>query len=703
MKKNRAFVWIFLFLTLATGAKTVWAIGYDFVYPGASRAYITQGYSPKHQAYDYFYSNRTKVAAIQSGFVSGSRWVFTDNDAWYPDCERTINDRGNYLILDHGGGLESLYFHLSNTGNTPGAGANFSLGQYTALSDHTGCSSGPHLHFATKLYDTPFDPYQNPDWVGGKPIPMGYKDQNHNVHGPYALDRTKIRNKWLDLEGRLGSPLGNDYYETTPPPLRTPADILTSLQGVLVYTYYQKFERGYIYYTGTGAAQVIEYSPTSLPDIRAHRLAGTNGWNSTITVRNDGPTSADVSIVILNRDGTVKETRAYKDLRKNAAWTLNVRDVVYNPILGDWTQDFSGSALVYAARDVSVMVTQEYHDAGVYAAYSGVKDPSNQAYAPVLHKNNSGWNSQIFVQNAGAAAADVRIEFKPWAGYGNYHSITVPVGPLGSAVVSLNAISDGDLGTTFIGSAYISTDSAAKPIAVAWSQYKSNASLMEASNAGGIGIVAYAPLVQNYNSGWASGIAMQNASAVPHSMNLKYHRFTNGHVCHNKSRNIGAYHVYMYPSPPGNGNVSKVNCTTVLTARIIGNLYNAAANVNQLKLGSNYATDYAAIAAPSTKIGIPLVWKARNGWNSGLVIQNTTGYPTNFTVTYYNKSGDFVTSRTNTLHGLGEALIIYPIPTENNFEGSALVTSNLDVAVVINHLQAGNGGDRIMTHIGTHH
>ncbi len=226
---------------------------------------------------------------------------------------------------------------------------------------------------------------------------------------------------------------------------------------------------------------------------------------------------------------------------------------------------------------------------------------------------------------------------------------------------------------------------------------------MEASNAGGVGIVGYAPLVQNYNSGWASGIAMQNASAVAHAMNLKYHRYTDGEICHSERRNIGAYHVYMYPNPPGNGNIPGVNCSNVLTARIIGNLYNAAANVNQLKIGSNFATDYAAIAAPSKKVGIPLVWKARNGWNSGLVIENTTGYSTNFTINYYNKNGDFVTSRSNTLDDLGEALIIYPVPTGDNFEGSAIITSNLDVAVVINHLQAGGGGDRVMTHIGTHH
>jgi hypothetical protein len=349
------------------------------------------------------------------------------------------------------------------------------------------------------------------------------------------------------------------------------------------------------------------------------------------------------------------------------------------------------------------MVTQEYNNASIWAAYSGVRQPATDAYAPVLHKDNNGWNSQIFIQNTGSAPSSVRIEFKPWAGFGSYHGITVPLAAWERRVLTLSNFSDGDLGSTFIGSAYISNDGGEQPLAVAWSQFKGTSSLMEASNAGGVGPVAYSPLVQNYNAGWASGIAMQNASAVPHIMTLRYHRHNDGVECHLESRNVGAYHVYMYPSPPGNGNIVGENCTSVLTGRIHGNGFGAAANVNQLKIGSNSATDYAAIGAPGTKVGIPLVRKGENGWNSGIVVQNTTGNPTNVTISYYNKNGDFISSRTESLDTMGQALIDFPVPTGTNFEGSAVVTANLAVAVVINHLQDGSGGDRIMTHVGTHY
>jgi hypothetical protein len=229
MKNRHSFLLVLIGLIYSLSMHTAFASGFNFVFPGAQRARISQGYitnlsPPKkvsHLAYDYPFANYTKIAAVKGGNVRLSRWAFEDNDAWWPECYGNINDRGNYIILDHRGGLETWYFHMSNTGNTPGAGTQFALGQYMAKSDHTGCSSGAHLHFATKLNGTPFDPYAAPDWVSGEPVPTGFVDQNHVTRGPYALDRTKIRNKWLALEGRLGSPLGNDYYETTPPPPKT--------------------------------------------------------------------------------------------------------------------------------------------------------------------------------------------------------------------------------------------------------------------------------------------------------------------------------------------------------------------------------------------------------------------------------------------------------------------------------------------------
>lgn len=52
---------------------------------------------------------------------------------------------GNYVILNHSGGLQTLYGHLSSY--SVRAGQSVSQGQVIALSGSTGYSTGPHLHF----------------------------------------------------------------------------------------------------------------------------------------------------------------------------------------------------------------------------------------------------------------------------------------------------------------------------------------------------------------------------------------------------------------------------------------------------------------------------------------------------------------------------------------------------------------------------
>lgn len=69
---------------------------------------------------------------------------------------RDLYYSGNTVIVDHGGGLFTIYAHLSSIeveeGRTIGAGAR--LGRSGA----TGRVTGPHLHWGAKIGDRPFDP-----------------------------------------------------------------------------------------------------------------------------------------------------------------------------------------------------------------------------------------------------------------------------------------------------------------------------------------------------------------------------------------------------------------------------------------------------------------------------------------------------------------------------------------------------------------
>jgi murein DD-endopeptidase MepM/ murein hydrolase activator NlpD len=86
-----------------------------------------------HQGLDFRVPSGTEIAAVNSGRVILARPMFFE---------------GNWVVIDHGQGLLTLYLHLSKFSVKEGDGV--SKGQPIGLSGGTGRATGPHLHLAVR-------------------------------------------------------------------------------------------------------------------------------------------------------------------------------------------------------------------------------------------------------------------------------------------------------------------------------------------------------------------------------------------------------------------------------------------------------------------------------------------------------------------------------------------------------------------------
>lgn len=65
---------------------------------------------------------------------------------------------GNFVEVDHGGGITTFYAHMSRRARTAVAGAPVVAGDTLGFVGSTGHSTGPHLHFELRKNERQFDP-----------------------------------------------------------------------------------------------------------------------------------------------------------------------------------------------------------------------------------------------------------------------------------------------------------------------------------------------------------------------------------------------------------------------------------------------------------------------------------------------------------------------------------------------------------------
>jgi murein DD-endopeptidase MepM/ murein hydrolase activator NlpD len=117
-----------------SGAGLIWPV----------RGSVSSGFGMRwgrmHEGIDISAGSGTPIRAAKAGTVTFAG---------------TMSGYGNVVIISHGGGFSTLYAHQSRIAVT---GGSVSQGEVIGYVGSTGHSTGPHLHFETRVNGTPENP-----------------------------------------------------------------------------------------------------------------------------------------------------------------------------------------------------------------------------------------------------------------------------------------------------------------------------------------------------------------------------------------------------------------------------------------------------------------------------------------------------------------------------------------------------------------
>ncbi len=113
----------------------------DYLFPVPSSTYASRNASSYHRGMDIVGDVGTPIFASNEGLVTTAGWHYS---------------YGNYIVIEHPDGIETLYAHCSSLAVE--AGQHVMRGEYIAAMGSTGNSTGSHLHLEILINGQYVDP-----------------------------------------------------------------------------------------------------------------------------------------------------------------------------------------------------------------------------------------------------------------------------------------------------------------------------------------------------------------------------------------------------------------------------------------------------------------------------------------------------------------------------------------------------------------
>jgi murein DD-endopeptidase MepM/ murein hydrolase activator NlpD len=143
--------------------------------------------SRAHLGVDYAAPEGTPVRAAASGTI---------------EARRPAGGAGNMIILKHGGGLETVYMHLSKFARGQHVGQHVDAKTVIGFVGHTGLATGPHLHFGVRRNGS----YVNPQ----KLVPIRKRGVGRREMSRFLADVSGLESRLDHIAVPGAAPSGGD-------------------------------------------------------------------------------------------------------------------------------------------------------------------------------------------------------------------------------------------------------------------------------------------------------------------------------------------------------------------------------------------------------------------------------------------------------------------------------------------------------------
>lgn len=430
-------------------------------------------------------------------------------------------------------------------------------------------------------------------------------------------------------------------------------------------------------------ALVLAALPVVIAGAQGPNEPGPGTWNSAFTIQNLGSVQANVVADIYDEAGNVVYTKNMTIPPGQGDFTyvgnLNIPEGRYSVVI-------SSDQPVVAVTNLS---SENPVTAGAYGGFTG-DQVATTLYAPGVYKEYYGFGSNIVVQNAGTADANVQIQYLDASGsVVDTESGTIKPG----ASKTFNQAANANLPSGFIGSAVISSTNDQNLAAEVNVWSSSGLGLFSNYNAFSSGsTVAYTPVLMNNYYNFITALTVQCIDTVACDVRVTY---STGHTVSNTVQPNTAWLLYQ----PNDAALPSGNANGLFSAKIEStNGRSIVALVNEQDQANGRLASYNGFISGATTAYAPVVLKHYYNYFSSITAQNVGSTTADITVTYSNGASETVQ---NVAPG-DSALFYQPnnASLPDGFNGSATITSSSDIVVIVNENTSRQIGDDLLAYNG---